>query len=147
VTEVVVSWSVEDDQLSDLLALFESAWWTAGRTAEETTRMLQESDVVVVLTDRASQRLVGFARVLTDYTYLAMVLDVIVDTGRRGSGYGATLMDAVVGHPALAEVRSIELICQPELIPFYRRWGFTDEVGRSLLMRRSSDSRLTVKRS
>lgn len=53
------------------------------------------------------------------------------------------LMDAIVGHPELAEVRSIELICQPELVPFYRCWGFTDEVGRSLLMRRTSDSRLS----
>ncbi|WP_329475594.1 GNAT family N-acetyltransferase [Kribbella sp. NBC_01484] len=60
----------------------------------------------------------------------------------RGAGLGAALMDAVVSHPRLADVRSIELVCQPELVPFYRRWGFTDEVGRSLLMRRTADARL-----
>ena len=137
-----MSWSVEDDQLPGLLVLFESAWWTAGRTADETAQLLRETDLVVVLTERASGRLVGFARVLTDFSQLAVVLDVIVDPGQRGAGYGAVLMDAIVGHPELAGVRSIELSCQPELIPFYRRWGFTDEVGRSLLMRRTTDARL-----
>lgn len=144
---MTVSGVVEDHQLPELLALFESAWWTAGRTADETTRLLAESDVVVVLTDPATERLVGFARVLTDFSQLAVVLDVIVDPRRQGAGYGAALMDAIVGHPQLAEVRSIELICQPELIPFYRRWGFTDDVGQSLLMRRTSDVRLGVKPS
>ncbi|NEA33736.1 hypothetical protein G3I17_18985 [Streptomyces sp. SID13031] len=52
-------------------------------------------------------------------------------------------MDAVVQHPRLAGVRSIELVCRPDLVAFYRRWGFTDKVGRSGLMRRTTDPRLT----
>ena len=35
----------------------------------------------------------------------------------------------------------IELVCQPELIDFYRRWGFTDHVGASRLMRRAATDR------
>jgi hypothetical protein len=46
-------------------------------------------------------------------------------------------MDAIVAHPRVAVVDSVELVCQPDLVDFYRRWGFTDDVGRSLLMRRS----------
>jgi predicted GNAT family N-acyltransferase len=98
------------------------------------------------LTGRATDRLVGFARVLTDYAYVALVLDVIVDESHRGSGVGAVLLDAVVNHPSLARVRSLELVCQPELVPFYRRWGFTDAVGGSRLMRRSADERLVGRR-
>jgi hypothetical protein len=44
-------------------------------------------------------------------------------------------MDELLKRPELADVESIELVCQPELVGFYRRWGFTDQVGRSLLMR------------
>jgi hypothetical protein len=40
----------------------------------------------------------------------------------------------------LRDVASIELVCQPELMPFYRRWGFSEQVGRSRLMRRTSDA-------
>jgi predicted GNAT family N-acyltransferase len=105
--------------------------------------MLAASDLVVALIHRPSGRLVGFTRAITDGVYLAVVLDVIVAPGSRGSGLGAMLMNAIVGHPRLAAVRSIELVCQPELVPFYRRWGFTEQVGGSRLMRRTADPLLT----
>jgi ribosomal protein S18 acetylase RimI-like enzyme len=123
----------------ELVALFQSLWWTAGRNAEAVERMLEGSDVVEGLVDRASDRLVGFARAITDGTFLAVVLDVIVAPSFRGSGLGARLMDELLARPELAGVDSIELVCQPELVAFYRRWGFTDSVGRSLLMRRTTN--------
>jgi hypothetical protein len=45
-------------------------------------------------------------------------------------------MDALLAHPRLADVEMIELSCQRDMVPFYRRWGFTDELGESLRMRR-----------
>ncbi len=126
---------VEPHHLPDLAALFRSAWWLTDRTPSETARILAESDLVFALVDAA--RLVGFARVLTDYTHIALVLDVVVSPDTRGAGHGATLLEAIVTHPSLQEVRSIELVCQPDLVPFYSRWGFTTEVGQSLLMRRA----------
>ena len=89
--------------------------------------------------------MVGFARVLTDQTYLAIILDVIVAPDARGSGVGAMLMDAILSHPRVADVKSIEPVCQPELMPFYRRWGFTDQIGQSRLMRRTVDPSLIAK--
>nr|GID84480.1 hypothetical protein Ade03nite_34040 [Actinoplanes derwentensis] len=61
----------------------------------------------------------------------------------RGAGVGSTIMDAALAHPWVADVRSVELVCQPDLIPFYRRWGFTDQVGQSRLMRKTADPSLT----
>ena len=100
---------------------------------------IEGSDVVIGLVDSESDRLVGFARAITDRIFLAVVLDVIVAPDFRGRGLGASLMDALLARPELAAVDSIELVCQPELVEFYRRWGFTDSVGRSRLMRRSSN--------
>ncbi|HEY3510433.1 GNAT family N-acetyltransferase [Kribbella sp. NPDC051137] len=111
------------------------------RTPADVERLLANSDLAFAVLD--DDKLVGFARVLTDYTYVALMLDVIVDESHRGTGVGAVLLDAVVDHPALADVRSLELVCQPDLVPFYRRWGFTDQVGSSRLMRRTADARLT----
>jgi GNAT superfamily N-acetyltransferase len=99
--------------------------------------MLAASDVVVALVDRSSDRLVGFARALTDDVYRAVVFDVVVEPGHRERGLGRMLLDAVVSHPRLADVESLDLVCQPDLVPFYRRWGFTDAVGESRLMRRA----------
>ena len=123
----------------DLVGLFQSAWWTAARTPKAVERMLDGTDVVVGLVDSDSGRLIGFARAITDRTFLAVVLDVIVAPDRRGSGLGARLMDELLARPELADVDSVELVCQPELVAFYRRWGFTDAVGRSLLMRRTEN--------
>lgn len=130
--------------LAELMELFAAEWWTADRDLAAVTRMIAASDLIVGLEDRSDGRLVGFARVLTDGVYVALVLDVIVAARHRGSGLGGLLLDAVVGHPALAGVRSVELVCQPELMPFYRRFGFTEEVGRSRLMRRTRDPRLAL---
>jgi len=124
----------------ELLVLFKSAWWTASRDLDGVTAMLERSDVVFAL--RVEGRLAGFARVLTDGVYLAMVLDVVVAPEHRGRGFGAALMDAIVNYPMVSGARSVELVCQPELMPFYRRWGFTGEVGRSRLMRRTTDASL-----
>ncbi|MFC0629377.1 GNAT family N-acetyltransferase [Kribbella deserti] len=137
--KVRIRHEVDEQQLAGLMELFGSAWWMANRTVEETRLILRESDIVVALVDSSHDGIVGFARVLTDYAHVALVLDVVVAPEFRGSGYGAVLLDAIVQNPQLSQVRSIELVCQPELVPFYSRWGFTDQVGSSLLMRRSTD--------
>jgi predicted GNAT family N-acyltransferase len=131
---------LEGAGLGQLMGLFAAGWWTEDRVAEDVAGMLAASDLVFALVHRPDDRLVGFARVLTDGVYLALVLDVLVAPDARGSGVGAMLMDAVVRHPRLARVRSVELVCQPELFGFYRRWGFTEQVGRSTLMRLTRSS-------
>ncbi|MFI5712671.1 GNAT family N-acetyltransferase [Kribbella sp. NPDC051620] len=141
--DFVVQELVETERLPQLMDLFTSAWWMTDRTPDDVTRMVRESDLVLSVIHTPSDQLVGFTRVLTDYTYVALVLDVLVSDNFRGSGLGATLMDSVVHHPRLTGVQSIELVCQPNLIPFYRRWAFTDEVGSSHLMRRTKNPRLT----
>lgn len=138
-SDIEVREAVEGDRLAQLMELFASEWWTADRDPDDVTAMLVASDLVFALVQRSTDRLMGFARVLTDGVYLAVVLDVIVSSSARHSGVGHMLLDAIVSHPRLAAVRSIELVCQPELLSFYRRWGFTEDVGRSQLMRRSSD--------
>lgn len=130
------------ERLPELLELFSSQWWTRDRTAADVGRMLAGSDVVVVAVDRTQDRIVGFARVITDFTYVALILDVIVAPDFRATGIGATIMDSVVSHPRLTGVRSLELVCQPDVVGFYGRWGFTERVGQSRLMRRTTDARL-----
>jgi GNAT superfamily N-acetyltransferase len=123
----------------ELVVLFRSGWWTETRDRAAVDRLIEGSDAVVGLIDLASDRLVGFARSITDRVFLAVVLDVIVDPSHRATGLGACLMDELLAAEAVKSVESIELVCQPELIAFYERWGFTNRVGRSVLMRRSEN--------
>ena len=137
--EIDVVRTLGAERLPQVLALYGSAWWTARRTPADVERMLAGTDVVLGLVERSTDQLVGFARALTDSVYLAVILDVIVASSHRGQGLGRRLMDELLAHAPLNAVDSVEVVCQPELVPFYRRWGFTDQVGRSLLMRRTSN--------
>lgn len=125
----------------ELLTLFAGAWWAAERESAAVERMLAGSDVVVGLADGDTGPLIAFARAITDGAFLAVVLDVIVDPARRGMGLGSRLLAELLARPELDGVESIELVCQPELVDFYRRFGFTDAVGRSLLLRRTRPPR------
>ena len=142
VDDVVVGSSVDDDRLPQLMELYRSTWWAKDRGVAEVAKMVAGSDLVVTLVRQSDDRLVGFARVLTDFTFIGLVLDVVVAPDVRGLRLGARLMDAIVGNPELAAVQSLELVCQPELEEFYARWGFSAQVGRSRLMRRTDESRL-----
>ena len=138
-SDIEIRERLEPERIQQLMDLYASEWWTAAREPDDVAAMVDASDFVVVLIHRPTDRLLGFGRVLTDFVYIAVILDVIVAREARGTGLGTILMNAIVNHPRLASVQSLELVCQPELVPFYGRWGFTEKVGRSRLMRRSSD--------
>lgn len=115
-----------DDRLrSDLMELYRHEWWTNQRHEADVARMLQHTDLVIGVRTDPEGQLVGFTRVLTDRVFKALIFDVIVAEAHRRSGLGRRLIDHVLNHSMLADVRHIELYCKPELIPFYERWGFT----------------------
>ena len=72
------------DHVDDLLRLYRNEWWTDDRERKDVGRMLEGSDEVVGFQDVGTNELVAFARVLTDYTYKAVVFDVIVAESHRG---------------------------------------------------------------
>jgi len=130
--------SLTEGQIADLVLLYQSEWWTQSRQEAEIRQMLKNCDVIVGISDVAAGTLVGFARVLTDYVYKALIFDVIVAPACRSHGVGRLLMDAVVNHPSLRCVKHLELHCLPELKPFYEQWGFTTDVANLHLMRLDS---------
>ncbi len=129
--------ALDPEHVEHLLALYRESWWAAERRRPKIERMLAATDVLVAVVQVRTGRLVAFARALTDDVYFAMVLDVIVAGAFQKRGLGRVLLDAMVTHPRLATVRSLELVCQPDLVPLYRRWGFDERVGSSTLMRRA----------
>ncbi len=129
---------VGEDDLGDLLELFHATWWAAERGAEDARALLAHTDVALGLREEASGRLVAFARALSDRIHRAMVYDVIVHPDHRGRGLGEELVRRLLARPELARVSTVELHCRDELVPFYRRLGFTEAVaGLRVLQRRA----------
>ncbi len=117
-----------------LCALYLEEWWTQQRDPDTVAKMLRHSDLTVGIVD-TRDRLVAFTRVLSDFTYKALILDVIVARAWRGRGLGMLLLDTIFAQPELQGVKNFELYCLPELEPFYRKWGFRDISGNVILMR------------
>lgn len=127
---------IGDERVHQLLELYKHEWWTDARTAEETHAILNGSDLTIGICDEAGDRLVAFARVLTDRIVRAFIFDVIVAADCRGSGLGRRIVDAVLRHPSVKDVELVELYCRPDLVPFYERLGFSSPNSGVVLMRR-----------
>ena len=123
-----------DQQLKQLHQLYQQAWWSANRSLEETRRGVQGSQLCLGLIN-PQQALIGFARVLTDYTFKALIFDLIVHQDLRGQGHGQHLLELIKSHEKLSRVLHFELYCLPEMSDFYAAHGFSLNVDGVQLMR------------
>jgi len=123
-------------QIEELWRMYQAEWWSRGRKIEDVRRAVQHSDLIFAFCDAETGCLLAFARVLTDYVYKAVIFDVIVDAPQRRTGVGRLLLEAVTSHPALQFVENLELYCRPELVAFYRKWGFTADLDELCFMRK-----------
>ena len=127
--------------LSQLHELYQQEWWTKGRSRAETEVMAQNSDLLFCAVDSTKDELVGFARVLTDGIFKALLFDVIVVADHRKEGIGKLLMNWILEHPELRQAKHLELYCLSAMFPFYEQWGFTADLGEVKLMRLTRPTR------
>ncbi len=123
-------------QIKQLHLLYQKEWWSKGRTLEQTRKAVKGSNYIFGICEGLSDRLVAFARVITDHVFKAWIFDVIVDQNYREKGLGKILMDSILKHSSLKRVGHIELYCLPEMKRFYKKWNFKIK-NKIILMRRS----------
>jgi GNAT superfamily N-acetyltransferase len=78
---------------------------------------------------------VAFARVISDYSTFANLVDVFVLPGHRTKGYSKELMAAVFAHPSLQGLRRFTL-ATGDAHDLYARYGFTAPLFPKSLMER-----------
>ena len=78
---------------------------------------------------------IAFARVISDYTTFANLVDVFVLPGHRGKGYSKALMAAVFAHPELQGLRRFTL-ATGDAHGLYAQYGFTAPLYPQSLMER-----------
>jgi len=122
-----------------LVQLYERAPWAKGRTAEETSRMLENTDLALSVWE--GERLIGFGRVLTDYVYRASIWDVIVDPDYQGQDIGTQIMQRILQHPDLKQVELFWL-CTRDKQTFYEKLGFSANEQTGMVRARAKHARL-----
>jgi len=117
--------TIAGDHLSQLHELYKKMWWSKTRSMEEIQTMLRTS-ISFGLIEELSNRLVGYARVVTDEMRFALIFDVMVDEEYRGEGLGKLIMDSILSDPFFKNVKYFELTCLPDLIPYYEKFNFSN---------------------
>ena len=69
-------------------------------------------------------RLVGFARAVSDSRFRAYIEDVVVLSEYRGGGIGRQLIRALL--ESLRHIHVVTLFCQPKLSGYYAELGFKE---------------------
>lgn len=133
--EIVTDYRWSEQLPSEQYAEYSREWWTAGRSLDDVARMLAHCDLLIFCFD-ADGCIIGFARVLSDFTFKAMIFDVIVAENHRGEGLGQTIIERILAHEKLKSVRSFELYCPDRLAPFYEKLGFVKGTSCLLLNQR-----------
>ena len=136
-TRLALKRSLTSSQIDQSVSLYQTEWWTKGRTRTDTEKALQMGGPMFAFVSE-SDDLVAFARTITDGVYKALIFDIIVKATWRGTGLGALLMETVLNDPALVNVKHRELYCLEDMVPLYEKWGFTANLPNLHFMRKST---------
>ena len=66
---------------------------------------------------------IGYARVVTDYTVFAYLMDLFIDEAYRGKGYSKQLVSYILEHPELKQVTTWRL-ATTDAHGLYEKFGF-----------------------
>ena len=107
------------DTIHDFLS--NRAYWAKGRSRQKTEHAIHNSLCFGVY--QGSQQ-VGFARVVTDRATFAYLADVFILEEFRGRGLGKWLVETILRHP---ELQNLRLWClrTADAHELYSRYGFT----------------------
>jgi GNAT superfamily N-acetyltransferase len=131
--------STDRDRL-DLVIVHEfltTAYWSPGVSAETVRRSIEHSIPFGVF---EGNRQVGFARVISDQTTFAYLADVFVVPESRGQGLARFLLECILAHPDLQQVRRWALFTR-DAHGLYERVGFErSQMLDRLMIRRGTEA-------
>jgi N-acetylglutamate synthase-like GNAT family acetyltransferase len=117
------------DAICDFLT---RAYWANTRPRERTERAIQNSLVFGVYD---ADRQIGVARVVTDYSIFAYLCDVFIHEDYRTHGLGKWLIQTIMDHPDLREMRRWVLVTN-DAHGLYKQFGFTPIANHDRFMER-----------
>lgn len=107
-------------QFERVYELLSTTHWASKRELSIIRKSINNSLCFGVYKDNTQ---VGFARCVTDYAVIFWLCDVIIDEKYRKQGLGRKLIQCVVEHEALKDLRGI-LTSNPQHQAFYSQFGF-----------------------
>lgn len=111
----------EHMNIDEVVRLLKTTYWANQRSAEQIRRSMQNSSCYGVFLER-EQKLVGFARVISDYATTYYLCDVIIDAAYRHMGLGSALVSHIESQPEYAGLRGV--LITRDAHELYRKYGY-----------------------
>ena len=111
----------ENIDISEVARLLRMTYWANKRSMGQIEKSMENSSCYGVYLDE-EDRLVGFARVISDYATTYYLCDVVIDTAFRHMGLGTALVSHIVSLPEYDGLRGI--LITRDAHDLYRKFGF-----------------------
>lgn len=112
--------SLHEINESDLVGLF--SHWGSPPAPEAILRIFQGSQIVLLAREGEGGPVIGYITAITDGVSTAYIPHLEVRAEWQGQGIGSELVRLLLER--LRHIYAIDLMCDPELQPFYARQGF-----------------------
>ena len=116
--------------VSEVERLLKTTYWANHRSAETIEKSMRNSACFGIWSDE-EQKLIGFARVISDYATTWYLCDVIIDPACQHQGLGKELVSYIASSPKFAGLRG--LLLTKDAHGLYSRYGFTAADGRAMV--------------
>lgn len=125
----------ENIKVEDVVRLLKMTYWADSRPVGKIDKSMENSKCVGLYVDGV-ERLVGFARVISDYATTYYLCDVIIDEDYQHKGLGKALVSYVVSMPDYKGLRG--LLVTKDAHKLYEKYGY--EIINDRAMMRSPES-------
>ena len=102
-------------------AFLTQTYWAKGRTKDDVKNTIDHSFCFGVYLNNAQ---IGFARLVTDYTIFAYIMDIFILPEHRGNGYSKQLMKAINEAPEL-KACIVWMLKTKDAHGLYKQFGYT----------------------
>ena len=111
----------ENMKLEDIQRLLKLTYWADQRSPETVEKSVRNASCYGIFLEDVN-KLVGFARVISDYATTFYLADVIIDPEYQRQGLGTALVSYVLSRPVYQGLRGILLTKNAHGL--YRKFGF-----------------------
>ena len=114
----------------EVVSLLKTTYWANKRSKEQIRKSMEHSSCYGVYLDD-EQKLVGFARVISDFATTYYLADVVIDQAYRHQGLGKALVSYIVSLPEYTGLRG--LLLTKDAHGLYEKYGFETGDGRAMV--------------
>lgn len=117
-------------RVEEVARLLKMTYWADKRSLETIEKAMQNSSCYGIYLDD-EKKLVGFARVISDYATTYYLCDVIIDEAYRHQGLGKALVFYIESRPEYAGLHG--MLKTRDAHDLYRKFGYEVATGRVMV--------------